>query len=378
MFTTGSKLFFGATALSVAGAIVFAITTGGPTGLLGTIGLLSLASIFAFLGGINFFNRDGNVPAMQQGVQYTSSAAQPPVGRSMWPLVASVGVGGLVVGAVSRPVVFKVAVVVVIVATMEWMVQGWSERASADAEYNASIRKRVLHPLEFPILGAIGLGIIVYSFSRIMLTVSKEATPWVFMAIGAIVTVGAFLFASKRKISRNAVLGICTLGLVAIFGAGVASAVQGQRHIEEHPTTESDPALCLEGGTDEHVDEHGSQDVSAKSNVIANIYLESNEDLIARIAGYRDPEDNFDTITVPRSTDVRIRFHNESDSPQRLTARMGTFGEEAEVVMCTTAINPGKEAFLTFKIPKTNAASSTPMELIVPGVEGQTIAIVVP
>ena len=378
MFTTGSKLFFGATALSVVGAIVFAITTGGPSGLLGTVGLLSLASVFGFLGGINFFNRDGNVSAMQQGVQYTASAAQPPVGRSMWPLVASVGVGGLVVGAVSRPVVFKVAAVVVIVATMEWMVQGWSERASADADYNASVRKRVAHPLEFPIVGALGLGVIVYAFSRIMLTVSKEATPWVFMVIGTIITVGAFLFAGKRTFSRGTVLGICTIGVVALLGAGVASAVQGQREIEEHPTTESEPELCLEGGIEEHVDEHGSQDVSAKSNVIANIFLKADNNMNARIAGFDGAEDNFSTITVPRSTDVRIRFHNESDSPQRLTARLGTFGEEAEVVMCTTSINPGKEAFLSFKIPKTNAASSTPLELQVPGVEGQTIAVVVP
>ena len=46
--------------------------------------------------------------------------------------------------------------------------------------------------------------------------------------------------------------------------------------------------------------------------------------------------------------------------------------------MCTTVVNPGKEAFLSFKIPKTNAASSTPLELVIPGVEGQQIAIVVP
>ena len=377
MFTTGSKLFFGAAALSVAGAIVFAITTGGPTGVMGTIGLLSFASIFGFLGSINFFNGDGNVPAMQQGVQYTSSAAQPPVGHSMWPLVSAVGIGGLVVGAVSKPVVFKVSVVVVLVATMEWMVQGWSERASADADYNASVRKRVAHPLEFPILGALGLGAVVYSFSRIMLTVSKEPTPWVFMVIGTIIAVGAFLFASKRRISSGTILGICTIGAVALLGAGVASARQGQRTIEEHPTT-VDSALCLEGGTEAEIDDHGSQDVSAKSNVIANIFLQSNNGLNARIAGFTDPEDNFSTITVPRSTNVRIRFHNESNAPQRLTARLGTFGEESEVVMCTTAINPGKEAFLTFRIPKTNAASSTPMELQVPGVEGQTIAIVVP
>ena len=377
MFTTGSKLFFGATLLSCAGAVVFAFSAGGPTGIMGTVGLVTLASVFGFLAGINYFNRDGNVPAMQQGVQYTASAAQPPVGLSMWPLVASVGVGGLIVGAVSKPVVFKVSVVIVIIATMEWMVQGWSERASADADYNASVRKRVLHPLEFPILGALGLGAIVYAFSRIMLTVSKEATPWIFLVIGTIVAVGAFLFAGKRKVSRGTVLGVCTIGAVALLGAGVASARQGQRTIEEHATT-VDSALCLEGGTEAEIDDHGSQDVSAKSNVIANIFLESNNDLNARVAGFTDPEDNFDTITVPRSTDVRIRFHNESNTPQRLTARLGTFGEESEVVMCTTAINPGKEAFLSFKIPKTNAASSTPLELQVPGVEGQTIAIVVP
>jgi len=31
-------------------------------------------------------------------------------------------------------------------------VQSWSERASADSAYNAGLRKRLLHPLEFPIL----------------------------------------------------------------------------------------------------------------------------------------------------------------------------------------------------------------------------------
>ena len=377
MFTTGSKLFFGATALSVAGAVVFAVTTGGPTGVMGTIGLLSLACIFGFFGGINYFNHDGNVPAMQQGVQYTASAAQPPVGASMWPLVSAVGVGGLVVGAVSKPVVFKVSVVVVVIATMEWMVQGWSERASADAGYNARVRKRVLHPLEFPILGALGLGVVVYSFSRIMLAVSKEATPWIFLMIGTIVAIGAFLFAGKRRISRGTMLGVCTLGAVALLGAGVASARQGQRTIEEHPTTVNS-ALCLKGGTEAEIDDRSSQDVSAKSNVVANIFLQSNNDLNARIAGFTHPGDNFRTITVPRSTNVRIRFHNESNSPQRLTAHLGTFGKTKEVVMCTTAINPGKEAFLTFRIPKTNAASTTPMELQVPGVEGHPIAIVVP
>lgn len=376
MFTTGSKLFFGATALSLAGAIAYAASTGGPTGLMGTVGLLSLALVFAFLAGINYFNRDGNVPAMQQGAEYTAAAAQPPVGRSMWPLVAAVGVAGLVVGAVSRPVVFKVAVVALLAATVEWMVQGWSERASADSEYNAGIRKRILHPLEFPILAAVGLGAVVYSFSRIMLGLDVETGKIVFIVIGALILGGGFLFATTRKVTKGTVAGICAVGAVALLGAGVASAVQGQRHIEPHPTT-AGSALCLEPGTEGEVDDRSSQDVSAKSNVIANIYLQADGDLVAFINGYPNVEHH--EVTVPRSAQVAVIFHNESSDPQRLTARLGTFGANAEVVKCTTAANPGKQTYLDFKIPKTNAASpASPLELLVPGAPGKVIAIVVP
>ncbi len=80
MFTTGSKFFFGATLLSIIATVVYAVSTGGPTGLMGTIGLVSVTLVFGFLAGINFFNRDGNVPALEQGAELTSAAAQAPVG----------------------------------------------------------------------------------------------------------------------------------------------------------------------------------------------------------------------------------------------------------------------------------------------------------
>ncbi|MEY4340307.1 MAG: hypothetical protein RLZ14_2157, partial [Actinomycetota bacterium] len=227
MFTTGSKLFFGATALSFAGALLFGITTGGPTGLLGTIGLLSVGVVFAFLAGINFFNRDGNVSAMEPGIERTAPAAQPPVNRSIWPLVAAVGVGGIVVGSVSRPVVFKVAVVVLLAAIVEWMVQGWAERASADAAFNDSIRKRILHPLEFPILATVVVGGVLYGFSRIMLTINKDAGRWVFIGLGAIVVAAGFVIAGKRGMSKTTIAGVTTVGAVALLGVGVVSALQG-------------------------------------------------------------------------------------------------------------------------------------------------------
>ncbi len=376
MFTTGSKLFFGATGLSIAGAVVFAAGNGGPNGIMGTVGLVSLAVVFGFLGGVNYFNRDGSAPPMQQGIEHTCSAAQPPVGRSMWPLVAAVGAAGLAIGVVATPVVFKVSVVVVLAAVVEWMVQGWSERASADAAYNAGLRKRLLHPLEFPILGAIGVAAVVYAFSRIMLTASKDAGRFIFIVLGALIVVGGFLFASRqRNISKGTIAGVCGIAAVALLGAGVASALQGQRPIEEHPTTASEAEVCLEEGTSGEIDEHASQAVSLKSNVIANVYLQEDGDLVAFINGIRNTE--YHEISVPRSAFVGIIFHNESGQPQRLTGRLGTFGAE-EVVTCTTAVKSGKQAFLEIKIPKSSAASATPMVLEIPGGEAQVIKIVVP
>lgn len=376
MFTTGSKLLFGATALSTVGAVVFAFSNGGPAGITGTVGLVTLASIFAFLAGINYFNRDGNVPAMEEGVQHTAAAAQAPAGASMWPLVGAVGVAGLAIGAVSKPVVSIVALVVVLAAVVEWMVQGWSERASADPAYNAAVRKRIMHPLEFPILGAIVLAFVVYSFSRILLGATKETGLIVFMLVGALIAIGGFLFASKKNLSRSTIVGVCSIAAVALLGAGVASALKGQREIEVHDTTSSLTKVCLEPGFDDHVDEEASQDVSLKSNVVANVYLQADGDLVAFVSGF--PNQEYHEIPVPRSATVGIIFHNDTGQPQRLTARLGTYGEADEVIKCTTAVNSGKQSYLDIKVNKSNAASSTPVVLQVPGRDDQVIKILVP
>jgi len=76
------------------------------------------------------------------------------------------------------------------VAAERLFARAWSERASADPHYNAAVRKRILHPLEFPVLGAVVLAIVIYSFSRIMLFLSKETGPAVFGIIAALILLG--------------------------------------------------------------------------------------------------------------------------------------------------------------------------------------------
>ena len=387
MFTTGSKLFLGATVAAIVAAIVYGLSNGGSTGWLGTIGLTSAAFAFAFLFAINYYAHDGNVSAMSDNATTESPAAQPPAGSSMWPAVAAVAVAAIAVGAVSKPLVFKAGVVLLLAATVEWMVQGWSERASADPAYNAGLRKRMLHPLEFPVLAAAGLGAVIYSFSRIMLWIDKSGGPVVFIVAGALVLVGGFLFASKPSLKKGMITGICTIGALGLVSTGAVMAVDGQRTIEQHPTTKTDNAaacaLAEEGtGTQAEVDEKASQAVASKASVGLNLVLENGK-LTAHelgIAGDQNP------VTVSRGNVVNVIFKNRDAEPRRLTVNMGEFTEDvngtpvkSQPKACTSLVRKDGSQFLTFVLSKpSDATPDVPYSFTVPGVDGAEIQIQVP
>ena len=386
MITTGSKLFLGATALSTIAAIVYGLSNGGSAGWLGVVGLLSAALVFAFLFGINYYAHDGNVSAMSDNATVEAPAAQPPVGRSMWPALAAVAVGAIAVGAQSKPIVFKAGVVLLVAAAVEWMVQGWSERASADPEYNAGLRKRMLHPLEFPVLAAAGLAVVIYSFSRIMLSIDKSRGPVVFIIAGALVLFGGFLFASRPSLKNGVVAGVCSVAVLGLVSTGAAMAVGGQRTIEPHPTTSNSNAACAlaeEGsGTQAEIDERGSQAVASKSGIAITVVLEDGK-LTAHeqaLPGNQNP------VTVSRGNTVNVIFKNRDPEDRRLTVNMGEFELDINGTkvkqrpkVCTTLVrHDDGSQFLSFEFPKPSIASSQPYSFSVPGVEGAEIGIQVP
>lgn len=387
MFTTGSKLFLGATVVSIVGAIVFGLSNGGPSGWLGSIGLCSAVLVFAFLFAVNYYSHDGNVSAMSENATTESPAAQPPVGRSMWPAIAGIAVSAIAVGAVSKPIVFKAGVALLLAAGVEWMVQGWSERASADAAYNAGLRKRMLHPLEFPVLAAAGLAAVIYSFSRIMLWIDKDGGPVVFVIAGGLVLVGGFLFASKPSLKKGVVTGVCAISALGLISTGAVMAVDGQRTIEEHPTTSSDNgaacALAEEGpGTQAEVDEKASQAVASKASIGINLVLENGQ-LTAHELGV--PGDQ-NPVTVSRGNIVNVIFKNRDPEKRRLTVNMGEFEQDVNGTAvktrpkaCTALVHEDGSAFLSFVLPRPSEASpNLPYSFTVPGVDGAEIEIQVP
>ena len=181
MFTTGSKFLIGSTVVAIVAAIVYGTTQ---NWLTGTIGLFAAGIALGVLAGFNIYTRDANVAVTPDLVTERTAAAQLAPGYSLWPLLMAFGGVTVVVGLVTYQAIFIIGTILLLAGGGEWMAQAWAERASADSVHNANVRSRMANPFEFPIAGVVAIGIIVYSFSRIMLWLSKTNTVFAFGAAG--------------------------------------------------------------------------------------------------------------------------------------------------------------------------------------------------
>jgi hypothetical protein len=373
MFTPGSKLFLGLTGFVIAVSVIYVALVDSSVG--GAVALLSVAIGTALLAGLSLFNRDGEVAVGD----VAAPAGAEPLTSSMWPLVATVGFVGVVAGLLTHPIVFFLGLIALLAAGVEWLIQSWSEGASSDKTYNASIRGRMLHPLEFPVLALVGLGVIIISFSRVMLAVSKDAGAIIFIIAGAAVLFVGSIFALKPSLKKTLVVGVCVAGAVGVAASGIAAASNGLRDDlvkakKEHHFSHKE---CGEEES-EHFDHLAEGTISMRSNPIATVELRDGK-LTARELGV---DKVTQTITFPRSNDATIIFRNKDEKEVRLTAFLGTKavqdGVVEEVLNCTQMIGIDHEQALTFKIAKPSMASDKPYTLTVPGLEGQSIEIMVP
>jgi hypothetical protein len=380
MFTTGSKLFLGATALAMVATIVFGITEGGVVGWTATVSLVGVTLALAVLAGVNIYGRDGNVSAMDAAATTESTAAQDPPTPTMWPALAALALGVIVVGLVTSAAVFKIGLVLLLAVIIEWMVVAWSEQASVDRTYNAGLRQRILHPLEFPVLAAIGLGIVIYSFSRIMLFISKTTGPAIFGIVAALVLLAGVLFAYSPGLKKSVAIGVCTIAALGLVSTGAVMAIDGEREIHAHEIIADDPSICSSNEETE-ADHHASQSVAAKSSVAAEITLADGV-LTAHQLGAIDQPD--DKISLPRANPSVILFHNADEEEVRLVAHLGAFPTDVNgttvvdrPVTCTALVEQDGTQSMVLRIPRSSVASSEPYQLTVPGIDS-AITVEVP
>ena len=255
MITTGSKWFFGLGFVSLVLAAAYGWTTGGnglgplSLGYKGSVGdhlgygiLVSGAVVSLFLGFVATAVRDADAEAVAQVAGTDTVPAVTPAGTSYWPPVAAFGVALVLIGLVSSTPVFVLGLIVLGIVLVEWTVQAWADRATGDPETNRRIRNRVMNPIEFPAVAALALGVIAIAFSRVFLTFSADVTVWVGVGLTALIVGGAFLVASRPRISSNVVIGLLVVAAVAIVSIGVAGALNGPREFHEEEEEEGTEA----------------------------------------------------------------------------------------------------------------------------------------
>jgi hypothetical protein len=378
MLTTGSKLLLASALLAAALAAAYGVFQGGA---LGTISLIGAASGLSLLAGVNVFARDSNVSAMDHDAFATAAAAQAPARPSLWPLLMGIGGATLTLGLVTSQAVFMLGVIALAAGALEWLVQAWSERASADPAYNAAVRDTLADPVELPVAGAAGAGIVVFAFSRVMLGLpSKTATVVGFAVAGALVLLIGAVVGMRRNASKPALTGLFSIGAVALIAGGAFAGLNGQRDIPVHETpgdlAEHDE--CSDEHT--HADENASQTVASKSNLAAEITFDG-ERLIADVPGF---DGEFDALTLPRANPSNIMFRNESGHEARLV--IDTFNDpEAQVPgpvrYCTALVEDGGTQFLTVELGRNTRAVQAGGEagyaFEVPGADA-TLEVIVP
>jgi hypothetical protein len=374
MFSTGFKYFLGVTVLSVA-ALIMSLFVLDQLAIAG-VSISMLIAVTALLAGIAVATRDG------QTTTATPDSSKELVTQSMWPLVTSIGVVLLALGLVISSLVFFSGLVVVLAALAEWMVQSWSERASKDTNYNALARKRILNPIEFPVLAALGLGVVIYSFSRIMLAVDKSTGALLFIVLGSVVLIAGILFVLKPNLNRSLVAAICALGAVGIFATGILSATTGMREelVEAAAEGHFSHAEC---GPEEskYFDKLAEGTLSLRSSVSATVVYQDGE-LIANVQGVNGAQKS---ITVARANPTNIVFRNATQGQFRLVAHLGGSKQTDESAeeeshkneTCTQLVAPGAEQSLTLKIAKPSSAENV-YYLYIAGAEDKKIEMVVP
>jgi hypothetical protein len=263
MFTTAFRFFAGLAVFSLIAALVVGITSGSGAPMARVIGPLSLGwkggignhfayTIFvglffvsAGLAGLLVAFRDADPEAEAQVVHTeTVPLTRAPAGANYLPALAGFAfVLGLIGLGTDRNGLAITAAVVLVVVGFVWTLRAWAERATGDDEVNAELYHRFIDPLRLPVVAILCVAVVAIGLSRILLSVSKIGSVWVFGIVALMFFLVATLLALKPSSARWVTTVIVVLGALAIIAAGIAGAVVGERDIEHH----ADPTATTQG-----------------------------------------------------------------------------------------------------------------------------------
>lgn len=257
MLTRGSRFYFAAALLTYLTAVLYGMLTqtfgvGVPDLLLGDgavnaflgpltfgykggvgdhIGYGSLMT-FAFgclvLGLMAVAFRDADAEAQAQVSPEGDVTTQvAPATSNVWPVIGGVSAALIALGLAVDPILMWLGIAGVIVAAVEWSVVAWSEAATGDRMANTVMRRRLMLPVEVPIGGALLLGVVGISFSRLLLAVESNVAITATMVLTTVAFVGAIVLARREVVGKNLAIGAVCAVAVLVLASGIIGAVMG-------------------------------------------------------------------------------------------------------------------------------------------------------
>lgn len=361
MLTQGTKLFGGLSAAALIGLLVYGFTRNFTD--IGGISLWFLLGVLVLFTGVSALTHDANISAMDDAAVRTAPNTLAPASPSMWPVVAAAGGALVTVGVVTDKRYFIAGIIVVAVALFEWTVAAWADRASADTAFNGAVRAKLLNPLEFPFGAALGLGVLVFSFSRLMLTSNSNVAPVFFGLFGAVILFGGLVIALMPNLRKGAVVGVLSVASLGVAGVGVWAAGNGQNakltadHTEALAYKKDGPSC---GPTEDKAkDEKPDGAVAAKSSTTGTFTYNADGTLTLHQFSGTLPDS---ALTVDRGNTTNVLFKNDHPGAYRLRIYGGLEPVAPEqkdaagnvlkkaVQFCTSLIPAGKTQLLTFKL----------------------------
>lgn len=268
MITTGAKFYFGLGFLLLVAAVLYGWTSGGvdwglfpghlgdlyfemlgalTLGYKGAVGdhlgygvLLGGAAASTTIGSFMVAFRDADdKPLAEVAGLPTAPPLQPVSSSNVWATIGAFAVAVIAVGVATSGWFIIAGAVLLTIAALEWSMYAWADRATGDAAVNASLRNKIMNPIEVPLFGAIVALFIAVSISRLFLTVPKLSATWLFLGIAALIFVTAIALAAAPKVPKAAVRGLLAIAAIAVLAIGIAGAVSGPRefHNEDEEFT---------------------------------------------------------------------------------------------------------------------------------------------
>ena len=322
MIPTGSKLWFGVAGFALVATVAYFLASNGEE--YGSMVLLSLVVAAFTIGLLLSFIGDGDEstsgagdpgPAPAQGTGHQLAAA--------WPVLAAVGIGLAVVGLASGGLLLYLGLLLVVAAGIEWMVQAWAERATADPEHNRSMRNRLMYPFEIPVLAAAVIAVVIVAFSRVLLAVSRVGSTVVAIVVAAAILGAAFLITSRPRLSSSLLTVVVGLGVVGLLGGGIVGAVAGEREFEVHEAEAHGEGEGGEGEEDgaealisaSNTSNYDEDLINVPSAVPVTFTFENRQGGVQHNVHITEPEDlaQTDVITGPASTTFEVTFEEPGE-----------------------------------------------------------------